>query len=81
MVQLGQTYGTAQTVPQSSELAKVSFVAECNFMKIMKAAADEMRSTGEMTDGVENMLQGIADLHEKHAYLLKRRCTQSPMGF
>lgn len=79
--QLCKAYGSPQTVPQSSDLARTSLVAECNFLKILEAACESMRSQGTDTPGIENLLQGIADLHENHVYLLKRRCSQVPMGF
>lgn len=31
----------------------------------------------EMTDGLENFLQGLADKHETHVYLLQQSCCQS----
>lgn len=79
--QLCKAYGSPQTVPQSNDLAKASLTAECNFQKMLKAACESMRNQGIETPGVENMLQNIADTHEKHLYLLKRRCSQAPLGF
>lgn len=37
------------------------------------AALDE---AGELTDGVDNLLQGLADKGEEHAYLLQQRCAR-----
>ena len=79
--QLCKAYGSPQTVPQSSELARASLVAECNFLKILKACCESMRSQGIETPGVENLLHGIADAHEGYVYLLKRRCAQGALGF
>ena len=78
---LCKAYGSPQTVPQSCDLAKASLVAECNLLKVIQASSDCMEANGTMTPGIENMLQALYDAHEKHVYLLKRRCSQSPMGF
>jgi len=69
-----------QTVPQSSDLARASLIAECNFIKVLKAALASMRDCHTMTDGAENLLQQISDTHEKHIYLLKRRASCAPLG-
>lgn len=79
--QLSKAFGSPQTVPQTSDLAKASLVAECNFLKILKAACESMQGNGTCTPGIENMLQGIADAHEGHIYLLKRRCSRAALGF
>jgi DNA-binding ferritin-like protein len=70
----------SQTVPQNSGLARQSLVAECNFQKIIKAMCLSMKEDRSETPGIENLLQGIADTHESHIYLLKRRCTDGALG-
>lgn len=32
-----------------------------------------MEHAGELSDGIDNLFQGLADLHEGHVYLLQRR--------
>lgn len=78
--QLSKACASPQTVPQTSDLAKASLVAEWNFLKILTAVLECMRSNRTASDGVENMLQGIADRHETHIYKLKRRCSQTALG-
>lgn len=78
--ELSKAVSSPQTVPQTSDLAKASLVAECNFLKIIDAAWESMQSNGTATSGIENMLQGIADKHEKHVYLLKRRTSSAALG-
>lgn len=73
--------GKGQTVPQSSDLAKSSLVAEFHFLEVLKAADESLKSNGTSTPGVENMLQQLFDTHEKHVYLLKRRCSVAAPGF
>lgn len=79
--QLSKACASPQTVPKTSDLAKASLVAEFNFLKVLTATMQVMRANRTMTDGVENMLQGIADRHEGHVYKLKRRCEQTALGF
>ena len=74
LVRLVQGYGMTQTIPQPSELAKRSLGAEVNFIKTIDILICSMKEAGTMTQGLENMLQGIADVHEGHVYLLKQRC-------
>lgn len=41
--------------------------------KCFIASLDNALRSHDMTSGVENMLQGIADKHEEHVYILSRR--------
>lgn len=63
----------ASTIPQSSDLAKKSLMAELNFLKVVKQVIVSLEETGLMTPGLSNMLEGIGDKHEGHVYLLKQR--------
>lgn len=70
---LVQGYGMTSTVPQSSELARRSYLAEMNFLKTVVHLAEHMKECGILTRGLDNMLQGIEDAHEGLVYLLKQR--------
>ena len=61
------------TIPQPTELAKRSYLAEMNFLKVMAHLAEHLKECGTLTRGLDNMLQGIEDKHEGHVYLLKQR--------
>lgn len=65
------------TIPQSSDLARKSLVAEMNFLKVIESCRSSLEECGLLTNGVDNMLQDIADKHEGHVYLLKQRCSKS----
>ena len=69
--------GAASTIPQSSDLAKKSLIAEMNFLKVIDSCKASLQEHGLLTNGIDNMLQGIADKHEGHIYLLKQRCSSS----
>lgn len=73
-------YGMTSTIPQTSDLARRSLMAELNFLKVVDMAIDSLKECGMLTNGIDNMLQDIADKHEGHVYLLKQRCTKSMMG-
>jgi DNA-binding ferritin-like protein len=68
-------YGMSQMIPQPSELAKRSLAAEKNFVKTVTMMMKSLDERGMLTPGLENMLGGIADVHEGHIYLLKQRCS------
>lgn len=68
--------GSASTIPMSSDLARKSLVAEMNFIKVLDSCRESLEECGMLTNGVDNMLQDMADKHEGHIYLLKQRCSQ-----
>ena len=70
---LVQGYGMTSTIPQPTELAKRSYLAEMNFLKVAAHLAAHMKECGTLTRGLDNMLQGIEDKHESSVYLLKQR--------
>jgi len=73
VMKLVQGYGMASTVPQSTELAKRSYLAEMNFIKAAAYLAECLKECGLMTRGLDNLLAGIEDRHESNVYLLKQR--------
>lgn len=66
-------YGMTSTVPSPTELAKRSYLAEVNFLKVAAHLAEDLDECGLLTRGLDNLLQGIEDKHEGHIYLLKQR--------
>lgn len=69
-------YGMTATIPQLSDLARRSLMAEMNFLKAVDFARSSLEECGLLTNGVDNMLQDIADAHEGNVYLLKQRCSR-----
>lgn len=70
---LVQGYGMTTTVPQPTELAKRSYLAEMNFLKVTSHLVEHMKDCGTLTRGLDNLIAGIEDAHEGHVYLLKQR--------
>jgi len=73
LCQLLQGYGMTATIPQPTELAKRSYLAEMNFLKAAAHLAEHLKANGTMSRGLDNLLAGIEDKHEGHIYLLKQR--------
>ena len=73
LTRLTQGYGMLSSIPQPNELALRSLVAEKNFLICVALTAEQLKEQGMLTRGLDNMLQGIEDLHETHVYLLKQR--------
>jgi hypothetical protein len=64
------------TIPQSTDLAKRSMIAEMTFLKVIDHVMSSLDECGLLSNGIDNLLQGIADKHEGHVYLLKQRCSK-----
>jgi DNA-binding ferritin-like protein len=75
LCKLVQGYGMTSTIPQPTELAKRSYLAEMNFLKVAAHLVEHMKANGTLTRGLDNLLAGIEDKHEGHVYLLKQRIT------
>lgn len=73
LFKLVQGYGMTSTVPQPTELAKRSYLAEMNFLKVTACLVECMKERGSLTRGLDNLIAGIEDAHEGHVYLLKQR--------
>lgn len=72
---LAKKYGMVTTIPQQTELAKRSLVAELALLNVCKFVTEQLKMQGLLTRGLDNMIAGIEDLHESHVYLLKQRIT------
>lgn len=73
LLKLVQGHGMTSTIPQPSELARRSYLAEMNFLKVAAHLVEHMRECGTLTRGLDNLIAGIEDSHEGHVYLLKQR--------
>lgn len=73
LFKLVQGYGMTSTVPQPTELAKRSYLAEMNFLKVTACLVECMKERGSLTRGLDNLIAGIEDSHENSIYLLKQR--------
>lgn len=80
LVRLNSSSGASQTIPKSSGLAQASLEAESAFLRVLKGMRESLRSQYALTDGLDDLLPQVASRHEKHVYLLRRRCDRAAMG-
>ena len=76
LLKLVSEYKSFTTIPHPTDLVRRSLTAEMNFIKVVDQMIDCLEECGMLTNGIDNMLQGIADTHESHVYLLKQRCAR-----
>lgn len=67
-LELLEAFGRACDVPDADALVQLSLEAERGLLQVIASAM----KIG-MTDGTQNLLQGVADKHESHVYLLQQR--------
>lgn len=79
LLKLLSGYKSSTTIPHPSDLARRSLTVEMTFIKVIDHLIDCLAECGMLTNGIDNMLQGIADAHEGHVYLLKQRCARPIM--
>lgn len=62
---------------QGADPLSISNHAEETCCALLALSIQNLKATNQLTDGIENMLQGICDAHEGLRYLLKQRLTQN----
>lgn len=80
LVRLSQDVCSPQMIPQGNSLAQASLAAECFFLRVLKGMRESLRSQYALTDGLDDLLPQVASRHEKHVYMLRRRCAAGAMG-
>jgi DNA-binding ferritin-like protein len=66
-------YAGAPSSPSPDENAMLSFRAVLYTLVLLKFTYAQLEERKLLSHGLDNLLQGIADKHEEHVYLLKRR--------
>lgn len=74
VLRLAQQFGQQPALPSADDLARRALMAEVAFLAAVERVIGELREVGLLRPGVENMLQALADRHDRNVYLLKRRC-------
>jgi len=69
-------YADAPVNPDPTGYVAISLRAELCFMVFLQLAYASLEAGGNLTLGVDNHLQGIADKHEENIYLLRQRMGQ-----
>lgn len=70
---LAMASAAIKNILSNGDLASSLLIAEKAFVKQIAGILDALEAMGQLSDGTENLLQGIADKHEEHVYLLSRR--------
>lgn len=67
--------GTLRKVDSAdpATLATISLEAAKVALSAVEVVTGAMKAAGNLTDGTENLLQGLADKYEEHVYLLSQR--------
>jgi hypothetical protein len=80
LVQLSHTviftkfyYSGAQVLPGVEELPSLSLTALTGSAHVLQLAYESLEARGLLTNGIDNLLQGIADKQEELTYLLGQR--------
>lgn len=63
----------APGMPTASGLVGISLEVEKCVVACLKAARESLESKNQLSDGTDNLLQGVADKHEEFLYLLQQR--------
>lgn len=66
-------YAGAPPNPSAEEYAMLSLRTVYRFLAVERLVYEALKAKGQLSHGIDNMLQGIADKHEEFVYLLKQR--------
>jgi DNA-binding ferritin-like protein len=69
-------YADAPPNPTPDEHALLSLRAVLRTLIVLKLVYGALEQHGLLSHGMDNLLQGVADKHEEHVYLLKQRASQ-----
>ena len=69
-------YGDAPSNPNSDEYVLISLRVALRTLVVLKLVYSLLDKGQVLTHGTDNLLQGVADKHEEHVYLLKQRSLQ-----
>lgn len=70
---VGKCYEGAKAEEGPNGMVQISLRKEYYVLAAVKVVLHELAKAGILSDGTENLLQGIADKHEEFVYLLKQR--------
>jgi len=73
-------YATAPINPEASELPLLSLQAVLTSLAVLQKTYDALEVKGQLSNGTDNLLQGIADKQEELVYLLKQRTQMKTAG-
>ena len=66
-----ETYASGGNSPD--EMVSQSLAVEKRVLESIKKTIDDLEAAGQLSHGISNLLEGVADKHETFVYLLSRR--------
>jgi len=72
--------GDPDPAPDAEKLVKISLWAETLFIGALTTGKKKLDEAGALTEGLDDLLQGIASTHETFVYLLKQRADAGASG-
>jgi DNA-binding ferritin-like protein len=74
-------YDGAPPSPTPDENVMLSLRAVLYTLVLIKFSYSSLEQQGLLSHGIDNLLQGIADKHEEHVYLLRQRAMQKSASY
>jgi DNA-binding ferritin-like protein len=65
--------GVGSEDPSPTKMVSLSLAIELFILRALKGARERLEANGNLSDGIDNLLQGVADKHEEFTYLLQQR--------
>lgn len=66
--------GVGSETTHAALFPTISFRAVIRVLVLFRLVYERLGNNQQRTPGLDNLLQGVADVHEQHAYLLRQRC-------
>lgn len=67
--------------PTPDAMLQTSLRVEALVLAVVSEVRKALEGSGTLTNGIDNLLQGVADLHETFVYLLKQRLTPTTYSY
>jgi DNA-binding ferritin-like protein len=78
---IGNCYAGRKIDEGPNGLVEISLHIEYHVVEGIRITRQVLEQAGVLTDGTDNLLQGIADKHEEFIYLLKQRSQVTPYSY
>jgi len=73
--------GVSEYAPSPESLVAISLKGETMYLGALTKIKQVIEDAGGMTDGLDDLLQGMASKHEEFVYLLKQRASQTTYDY
>ena len=73
--------GTSEAAPDPETLVQISLAGEVSFLSALAKAKEVMEDSNVLTEGLDDLLQGLASKHEEFVYLLRQRASVADYSY